>query len=519
MTKTSNQQLADALDQAVKSSPKGVVRSADLSRKDRELLQRAGYLKDIVKGWYFLVRPGLPAGESTAWYASYWNFLETYLSERFGNDYCLSAVTSLELHTGTTTVPRQVVAMTAHGGKTLLALPHETSVLVYQDEKWLPKDVDIVDGLRVMKLPNALCRLSPVYFRSNPVNVEIALRTVQDVGALIKIIIEARSAALAGRFAGAYAFLGEDGKAHEIEATCQAAGISVVRENPFDRGLAALMPGVRVISPYAGRIQAMFRVMREPVLETFKDVRPAANQKAEDCISQIDDVYVNDAYNSLSIEGYRVSSDLVRRIRDGNWNPEGDPRDRQQRDAMAAKGYLEAFTLVKESVQTVLSGTEAAEVAGSQYQGWYRALFSATVSAGLLEASRMAGHRDGPVYIRNSKHVPPRSVAVSDCMEALFECLRVEPSPVVRAVLGHMFFGFIHPYFDGNGRLARFLMNLFLATGGYPWTIVRTERRDVYLNALESASTQGDITPFARFIREEMDVDWSKQPSRRRGIG
>jgi len=87
MAKTSNQQLADALDQAVKSSPKGVVRSADLSRKDRELLQRAGYLKDIVKGWYFLVRPGLPAGESTAWYASYWNFLETYLSERFGNDY------------------------------------------------------------------------------------------------------------------------------------------------------------------------------------------------------------------------------------------------------------------------------------------------------------------------------------------------------------------------------------------------------------------------------------------------
>lgn len=291
----------------------------------------------------------------------------------------------------------------------------------------------------------------------------------------------------------------------------------MVRENPFDRDSAALMHGVRVVSPYVGRIQAMFRAMRDPVLETFEDVRPVTRQKVGDCISQIDDVYVNDAYNSLSIEGYRVSFDLVRRIRDGQWNPEGDPQDRQQRDAMAAKGYLEAFTLVKASVRTVLSGVEAAEVAGSQYQGWYGALFSATVSSGLLEVSRLAGHRDGPVYIRNSKHVPPRSAAVTDCMEALFECLQAESSPVVRAVLGHMLFGFVHPYFDGNGRLARFLMNLFLVTGGYPWTIVRTERGDVYLDALESASTRGNIKPFARFIREEMDVDWSRQPSRRKG--
>jgi hypothetical protein len=43
---------------------------------DRELPRRAGYLKDIVKGWRFLVRPGLAAGESAAWRASFWNFLQ-----------------------------------------------------------------------------------------------------------------------------------------------------------------------------------------------------------------------------------------------------------------------------------------------------------------------------------------------------------------------------------------------------------------------------------------------------------
>ena len=51
-----------------------------------------------------------------------------------------------------------------------------------------------------------------------------------------------------------------------------------------------------------------------------------------------------------------------------------------------------------------------------------------------------------------------------------------EPEPGVRAVLGHWMFGYIHPYPDGNGRIARFLMNAMLASGGYPWTVVRASR-------------------------------------------
>ena len=97
-------------------------------------------------------------------------------------------------------------------------------------------------------------------------------------------------------------------------------------------------------------------------------------------------------------------------------------------------------------------------------------------------------------------------------MDALFDCLQSEQEPAVRAVLGHFLFGFIHPYFDGNGRLARFVKNLFLASAGYPWTIVRTTRQAVYMAALEKASTGGDIAPFAHFILEEMQVDWQKEP-------
>ena len=36
----------------------------------------------------------------------------------------------------------------------------------------------------------------------------------------------------------------------------------------------------------------------------------------------------------------------------------------------------------------------------------------------------------------------------------------------VRAVLGHFFFVYIHPYMDGNGRMGRFVLNAMLASGG-----------------------------------------------------
>ena len=92
------------------------------------------------------------------------------------------------------------------------------------------------------------------------------------------------------------------------------------------------------------------------------------------------------------------------------------------------------------------------------------------------------------MYLRTSRYVPPRWEAVRDAMPALFDLLEKEPEPGVRAVLGHWLFGYIHPYPDGNGRMARFLMNATLASGGYPWTVVRVEDRASYLLALDSAN-------------------------------
>ena len=90
-------------------------------------------------------------------------------------------------------------------------------------------------------------------------------------------------------------------------------------------------------------------------------------------------------------------------------------------------------------------------------------------------------------------YVPPSHEAVHDCMPAFFDLLREEPEPSVRVVLGHFVSVYIHPCMDGNGRMGRFLINVMLAAGDYPWTIIPLENRDLYMAALESASVEQDI--------------------------
>jgi Fic family protein len=96
-------------------------------------------------------------------------------------------------------------------------------------------------------------------------------------------------------------------------------------------------------------------------------------------------------------------------------------------------------------------------------------------------------------------------------MPAFFDLLEAETEPRVRAVLGNFLFVYVPPYMDGNGRLARVLMNLMLVRAGHVWTVIPVERRNEYAKALEQASSLSNIVPFARFVAE-LAGQQAKQP-------
>jgi len=245
---------------------------------------------------------------------------------------------------------------------------------------------------------------------------------------------------------------------------------------------------------------------RQAVIDNFP-AAPGLAQNVDEYVQDVEERYRSDAYNSLSIEGYQVSEALIERVARSGWDPENNEEDKENRDAMAARGYFQAFGAVKESIRRILKGGSAGEVLKADHREWYSELFGPSVKAGLLKRHQLAGYRTGPIFIRNSMHTPLPRDALLDSMEELFRLLQEETDASVRAVLGHHLFVFIHPYFDGNGRIGRFMMNALLASGGYPWTVVRVSRRQQYMDALEVASGAGDILPFTKFIAEEMGAE------------
>lgn len=479
---------------------KRAIRSSDLTRIHRERLVKAGFLQEILRGWYVPSRPDDLPGDSTAWYVSFWHFCASYLRDRFGTEWCLSPEQSLSLQAGNKTIPRQLLIRSPKARNQITKFPYNTSLLEVRAA--LPADNQIVEleELRLFSPAAALVACPTTFFIQNPTDTRTILSLIRDASDVLRPLLDGGHSVIAGRLAGAFRNIGRPQIADEIIRTMHIAGYDVRENDPFTTQSSPTLS--REQSPYVNRIRLMWETLRKPICEIMPPSPGLLNSKTY--LKQVEEAYTTDAYHSLSIEGYQVSPQLLERVQQGTWNPDNHEYDRNQRNALAARGYWQAFQAVKESVQKVLKGENPGLIAAQNHGVWYQKLFEPNVQANLLKASDLSGYRNAPVYIRRSMHVPPNCEAVRDLMPAFFDLLRDEPEASVRAVLGHFIFVYIHPYMDGNGRLGRFLMNVMMASGGYPWTIIRVENRDIYMSALEKASVDLDIRPLAEFIAKSL---------------
>jgi hypothetical protein len=499
---TPQDKLAQSLAVLKKLQDEGIVaiHTKNITRTHRERLVKSGFIKEVMKGWYIPSRPEEPAGESTAWYASFWGFCADYLNSRFANQWCLSPEQSLSIHSGNWNVPGQLFVRTPKGGNKPTSLLHQTSIMDVRLKLPDQDDIERKEKLQIMTLPAALIACTPGFYSNNAVDARAALSMISDASEILHKLLEGGHSTVAGRLAGAFRNIEKSAIADNIIETMRAAGYSITENDPFEEKPAIIF-SERELSPYVNRIRMNWAEMRDIVLETFPQA-PGLRQNTNEYLKHVDDIYLTDAYHSLSIEGYRVSEALIERVRSGNWEPEINRKDKEYANALAARGYWQAFQAVKQSLTKVLNENAAGMVARQDHSIWYRELFAPSVTAGFIAASDLAGYRNQSVYIRKSMHVPPRYEAVRDLMPAFFTLLKDEREAAVRAVLGHFFFVYIHPYVDGNGRMGRFLMNVMLASGGYPWTVIPLETRNDYMAALEEASVRRNIEPFSKFLAE-----------------
>ncbi|MEM1405466.1 MAG: Fic family protein [Bacteroidota bacterium] len=507
---TPSEKLASSLEVLRELQRKGnaAIKGSDLTQTHRERLIANGFIKSVLKGWYIPTKPDDKEGDSTSWYASFWEFSKAYLNDRFSDNWVLSSEQSIAIHSGNWSIPKQLLVKSPEANNNSTGLLFGTSIFDIKSK--LPDDtaIESVNGIRILSLPHALIQCSPSMFTRSSIDARTALALIRDASQVLDPLLSGGHSVVAGRLSGAFRNIGNTRVADDILNTMRAAGYDIREQDPFDQQTPSAF-NLREKSPYVNRISMMWSDMREIVIESFPDP-PGLPVDQEKYIKSVEDIFVADAYNSLSIEGYMVTEELIERVRSGSWNPEQNEEDLQQRNAMAARGYWQAFQLVKASIKKVLSGKNAGQILDVDHGGWYRELFAPSVSAGILKPSDLAGYRNGPVYIKNSQHVPLNRDALRDAMPAFFELVEEEPEASVRTLLGHFIFVYIHPYMDGNGRMARFLMNTMLASGGYPWTIIEVKELKVYMEALEEASVRHNIRDFAEFVGNKVKAQMMK---------
>lgn len=121
-----------------------------------------------------------------------------------------------------------------------------------------------------------------------------------------------------------------------------------------------------------------------------------------------------------------------------------------------------------------------------------------------IEREFAGRYRRGQVRILGAQHLPPNCLKVPGLINELAGWIAKNPDDlhiVELAAMAHYKFVKIHPFYDGNGRTARLLMNLILMRRGWPPAVLAVRDRKRYYNALAKAD-KGDYVPFVNLAAQ-----------------
>lgn len=105
-----------------------------------------------------------------------------------------------------------------------------------------------------------------------------------------------------------------------------------------------------------------------------------------------------------------------------------------------------------------------------------------------IDEDRSGRYRSARVMVAAAPRQPIHPDGIPEAMAGLIEWLSAaDEHPLLIAAAAHYRFVKIHPFFDGNGRTGRLLLNWVLLRCGYPLTVIQATDRSRYLQALDEA--------------------------------
>ena len=202
----------------------------------------------------------------------------------------------------------------------------------------------------------------------------------------------------------------------------------------------------------------------------------------------LEDIRLRHTYHSDAIEGNTLTLQETKLVLEHGITIGGKPL----KDHIEARNDAEAFDFM---LQLVQKKTPLSQEIIQQIHD--------IVTKGLLKDS--GKYRTGNVRITGSSITPPSYQKIISLMDDYIRSIKNLPlHPLKKAAFIHHRLVWIHPFFDGNGRVSRLITNLFFMQEGYPPIILKQEQRKNYYHVLHQGD-EGNLSPLARFLANAMN--------------
>ena len=209
---------------------------------------------------------------------------------------------------------------------------------------------------------------------------------------------------------------------------------------------------------------------------------------SEDIVKQIQEYYkIGLTYSSNALEGNTLDLAETKVVIEDGLTINGKP----MKDHLETLGHASAFN---ELLELAKSNTITEENIKNLHKIFYAK----------IDSDNAGNYRQKPVIVTGADVDFPLPKELNDKMQEFISKLpqlKQDLHAIEYAAMVHALFVNIHPFIDGNGRVARLIMNLALLQNGYNITIIPPVVRADYIRALQD-SNHNNFQPFINFISE-----------------
>ena len=197
-------------------------------------------------------------------------------------------------------------------------------------------------------------------------------------------------------------------------------------------------------------------------------------------------------YNSNAIEGNSLTLRETYLVVNEGLTIKGKPLE----DHLEARNHQEALEYLYDLVEKEKRNTFSENLIRSLNQ----------IVQQNIDKEWAGRYRNSAVIIGGAKHRPPEAIDVPNLMREMIEWYsdNKKMHPIELASIIHHRITNIHPFFDGNGRTSRLVMNIILMQAGFPLVVVMKNDRKRYYATL-SVADKGDYAPFVNFISRAVE--------------